>query len=70
MKYFPKKYTTKDLQRLEQEYLVQNLSKSQTYSLFSLPSVQSLHLGHFYGLYTKDFSLKKNILQQGEEVHH
>jgi valyl-tRNA synthetase len=67
---FPKKYTKKDLQHLVQAYVEQHPSTSQLFSGFFLPSIQALHLGHFYGLYAKDFLLKQKALYEGKQVQH
>ena len=70
MRKFPKKYTKEDLQRLEQQYFGKHPSDSGTFSIFSLPSMQPLHLGHLYGLYVKDYALKNEELTQQKKVQH
>ncbi|MDR2541100.1 MAG: class I tRNA ligase family protein [Candidatus Peribacteria bacterium] len=55
MTLFPKKYTTKDLQRLQTQYQLAHPTSSSAFSLFSLPANQNFHLGHLYGIYLQDF---------------
>jgi valyl-tRNA synthetase len=55
---FPKRYKIDYIQQLQKEFQEDNPHKVDVYSVFILPAVQTLHLGHFYGLFLKDFFLK------------
>jgi valyl-tRNA synthetase len=55
---FPKRYKVEYIQQLQRIYQYNHPHEVNAFSIFVLPAVQPLHLGHFYGLYLKDFFLK------------
>jgi valyl-tRNA synthetase len=55
---FPKRYKIEYIQQLQREFQEDHPYKADAYSIFVLPAVQNLHLGHFYGLFLKDFFTK------------
>jgi len=57
---FPKKYKPKDICDLNFQYSLQYPNEYSTYALFSLPQAQSLHLGHYYALFLRDFLLRSS----------
>jgi hypothetical protein len=68
MRKFPKQYTKQELQQLGQQYMEHSTPPGDIVSLFSLPSMQALHLGHLYGLYTKDYVLKHREITGQQKI--
>jgi hypothetical protein len=67
---FPKRYKIDYIQQLQRAYQYEHPQEVKAYSVFVLPAVQPLHLGHFYGLYLKDFFLKATESKQRSGIQH
>ncbi|MDR2190862.1 MAG: class I tRNA ligase family protein [Candidatus Peribacteria bacterium] len=66
---FPKRYKVEYLHQLQDVYQLAHPYSYSLLSLYFLPAVQPLHLGHFYGLYLKDFFLKVRDTQENGVQH-
>jgi hypothetical protein len=67
---FPKRYKVEDIQQLQDQYLQNHPDTDPLFSLFYLPSIQPLHLGHFYGLCLKDFFLRMREVREKAIIQH